>query len=54
MGFEISSHFGGKKKPGGTPCQPDRGARRDRHLPIGQRRWVNNGKSFSFKLFFFG
>jgi hypothetical protein len=50
--FEKSSHCGGKKKPGGTPCQPDRSARLHRRSPNGRRRWVNNGKSPSFKLFF--
>jgi hypothetical protein len=52
IGLEKSSHFDGKKKPGDTPCQPDRTARLDRRSPIGRRRWVNNGKSSSFKLFF--
>jgi hypothetical protein len=54
IGFEKSSHFGGKEKPGGTPCQPDRSARLDRRAPIGQRRWENHGKSSSFKFFFVG
>jgi hypothetical protein len=52
IGFEKSSHFGGKKKPGGNRCRPDRSARLEPRSPIGRRRWVNNGKSSSFKLFF--
>jgi hypothetical protein len=51
IGFEKSSHFGGKKKPEGRSLPPDRSARLDRRSPIGQRRWVNNGKSSSFKPF---
>jgi hypothetical protein len=34
--FEKSSHFGGKHKPGGTACQPNRSATPDRRSPIGQ------------------
>jgi hypothetical protein len=52
IGLEKSSHFGGKKKPRGNPCRPDRSARLERRSPIGHRRWVNYGKSSSFKLFF--
>jgi hypothetical protein len=50
IGLEKSSHFDGKKKPGAR--QPDRSTRVDRRSPIARRRWINNGKSSSFKLFF--
>jgi hypothetical protein len=45
-----SSHFGGKQKPGGTVARTT-GTDSTRRSPIGQRRWVSNGKSSSFKLF---
>jgi hypothetical protein len=49
IGLEKSSHFGGNKKPSGSPCQPDRSARL---YPAWEAAMVNNGKSSSFKLFF--